>query len=317
MSTYYRGESKNFGNTSCVPSILRVINKSSTLIESERKYYKSVEKIMNEHATIRQISEKNEEMKLFYQLTVFQHYGFATRLLDITPNSNIATYFACCSNFDDDGFVFQFSDEKEYFTLDIEHIKRKMKVIINAEKDISDKASILGDNGKDSTVSANVIIDISKLESTFENLRQQRQKGKFVLFGNKIEHKQIQDEFQLVQRTIFKKIPKEKKLNELINLNKRGINYVYLFPDDTLSMKIQALFLKMKAREIEKNELDFLTKNDSIKQQIIFLFQNKKEDYIKHEKNFYFISKEMIDYITQTHNEKNKELINDIIKQSI
>lgn len=46
---------------------------------------------------------KNDKEFLF----LAQHYGLPTRLLDWTYNPLIALYFACCSNFDKDGIVYQ------------------------------------------------------------------------------------------------------------------------------------------------------------------------------------------------------------------
>ncbi len=44
-------------------------------------------------------------------LAIAQHYGMATRLLDWTYNPLIATYFAVCENFEDDGMVYCYEPE--------------------------------------------------------------------------------------------------------------------------------------------------------------------------------------------------------------
>lgn len=35
-----------------------------------------------------------------------QHYGYATRLVDVTRDPMVGLYFACCKHFDDDGYVY-------------------------------------------------------------------------------------------------------------------------------------------------------------------------------------------------------------------
>ena len=59
----------------------------------------------------REESEINlEENELLYWASLAQHHNehqkYPTRLLDVTSDILVATYFACASNFDEDGYVF-------------------------------------------------------------------------------------------------------------------------------------------------------------------------------------------------------------------
>lgn len=49
-----------------------------------------------------------DEMKPVQLLALLQHYGVPTRLLDVTESALVALYFACCSKPDTDGEVFVF-----------------------------------------------------------------------------------------------------------------------------------------------------------------------------------------------------------------
>ena len=46
-------------------------------------------------------------MNRIEKLIMMQHYGLPTRLLDFTKNSLVALYFACCSESDKDGVVYE------------------------------------------------------------------------------------------------------------------------------------------------------------------------------------------------------------------
>jgi hypothetical protein len=70
--------------------------------------YRKIEWIQNEHNMFREILLRNYEdfintKSAFEKLTIMQHYGIPTRLLDITKNPLVALYFAC-SNLDDDKY---------------------------------------------------------------------------------------------------------------------------------------------------------------------------------------------------------------------
>ena len=69
-----------------------------------KQYEKEVfEDFKRKYSMFTDARPKNDKEFLF----LAQHYGLPTRLLDWTYNPLIALYFACCSNFDKDGIVYQ------------------------------------------------------------------------------------------------------------------------------------------------------------------------------------------------------------------
>ena len=295
---YYRGEAKDYGNTSCRPSIYRVIGNLFGGLDEERKYYREVKELTEEYAIIEQVKDKKEDVRLAYELAIFQHYGFATRLLDITTDESVARYFACCSHFRETGYVFRLENEKEYKNIDIESIKRKLKLIDYNCDAFLDVKAVLGDSGRPFTIEGNVIIDKTIYEEIkFENLRQKRQSGKFVLFGNKVKDGKILGVFTKTTFNINEEIPAQEKIRHLIKLNKEGVNYVRLFPDDSLSVTIQAQYLKMKNNKLSEDILSPIIEEEKVVKKVMQILLNFKQEI--DENKFYFIMKEIVDYIRE------------------
>lgn len=96
-SIFFRGESNDFGNTKCVPRLFR----NKELIENEHKLY---------YDFISNNPEIFKDSKLTVEiLTIMQHYGLPTRLLDITQNALVALYMAIEKNEEKkDGVVYVF-----------------------------------------------------------------------------------------------------------------------------------------------------------------------------------------------------------------
>ena len=56
---------------------------------------------------IRRAPDQFDGLSRIEQIIKMQHYGLPTRLIDFTINSLVALYFACCSNFECDGVVYE------------------------------------------------------------------------------------------------------------------------------------------------------------------------------------------------------------------
>ena len=102
FNVYYRGHASISWELNA--SIFREPYKDDIL--SEYKLLKE--------ARARLWNELNNFSTHLEKLIYLQHYGMATRLLDVTYNPLIALYFACCSDEKDDGAVYSgFKYEKE------------------------------------------------------------------------------------------------------------------------------------------------------------------------------------------------------------
>lgn len=142
-----------------------------------------------------------------------QHYGYLTRLLDVTYNSLVALYFSCLSSDEErskDGSVYIISIEKYLPPTAYELTNFYSNIIVNT--DIFE------------TLDASVIDPII-IENIKNNDRIIAQSGAFLLFFNQY-HKVCDTNFYKIK---IKNQYKEKLLKQLDQLFK--INYGSLFPD--------------------------------------------------------------------------------------
>ena len=116
----YRGESKKY-ETICYPSIWRNDSAYNTDKLKEpniqgniltRAEIKSISDFKNKYTEkykkdyiFEELKERIEEDSIYW-LCLAQHYRTYTRFVDVTFNILIALYFACSSNFDDNGFLY-------------------------------------------------------------------------------------------------------------------------------------------------------------------------------------------------------------------
>lgn len=99
---YFRGQSND--SYELVPGIYRKEGDNYTHLKNEHLMYRE---IISKSPT--EFVNKNT----LESLTLMQHYGLPTRVLDVTANALVALYFACNNNFENKGKVFIFNVEEK------------------------------------------------------------------------------------------------------------------------------------------------------------------------------------------------------------
>ncbi len=216
------------------------------------KYYKNEAKIYNE--IISELPEEFKEENLTIEkLIKMQHFGFPTRLLDITKNPLVALFFSCKDNNKEEeaesGAIWMFSEKEKdikFYDSDI------VTILANLTKISSDSVFVFYDNSavndfnklesvkklidyvREDKPNFETIIkpyDISKcvfLRPKYNTQRIIRQAGAFIIFGMAPENKQNRE---LLEKAYDFIIPNKYKKSILRELDILGINESTLFPD--------------------------------------------------------------------------------------
>lgn len=316
---YYRGESKDYGETACVPSIFRMCGYS---IQFEQEYF---ERLQDDFAGIAIFdSVKKDALKYEYyylkMLGVFQHYGYNTRLLDISTDKKIALYFASSGNYNNNGRVYRLDDNKirEIHTPSAESILRKIKCIRFAERlsnrNIWQELEIPS-NAK-YTIENNLIVDYKMalkdvIGTSNENLRLNHQKGAFILFGHlPDDNGRLTGNYKRLDTSDFMEIDAKNKFINLIDLAiaDESICFVTVYPDSEKSMRIVAQYRylsSLKERNEAIFELEFGKFVDELGLRNIIADRLKRDanQIIKLSSFFYLLNIEFVEYCKETDNQ--------------
>lgn len=115
---WYRGESKEFKRPGC-PHFARSPPPNLTPLEPDfvhgNRRLRMSAMTKEEEAVIHQVQQDRPADPYFYKLVssnydpawlaLARHYAYPTRLLDVSSDVRIATYFACSENAEQDGFL--------------------------------------------------------------------------------------------------------------------------------------------------------------------------------------------------------------------
>ena len=306
---FYRGESKKF-EFPCTPSIMRFIKNNVDAISLESKYYNNCLKYLND---VRAYSRKKDVcVEHIKELSYLQHYGFNTRLLDITDDQDVAFYFASCENFDDDGVIYSINDVEQRMSCDVQSVHRKIECIMNGEE-IKGKKLKEYFNKKGiqlSTISKNIILDYCTIFKIKEkNIRYDRQNGYFILFGNKINKGYLSNELTELDTTQFKTktISSKDKLITLLKLCEKGIHSAYLFPDSSQSYYLKSCFDKIGLVENKENYILDIIKHKYREINVnVELNKDLVNEIISDFNKFVFIMVELFNYYREKNFNKNE-----------
>ena len=190
-------------------------------------------------------------------LAKIQHYHIPTRLLDVTSNALVALYFACCDLTDEmdpdrykDGEVVAFSGYclsryNEYVSIISDtynltgNSRTSLDTYITRIRNMSYSIR-LQDENDELLEAGNLRYHLSSplfIEPGFISQRQVNQSGKFIICPNVIHENDITESLKLIKKTDEQvvaciKIQKEAKKQILYDLERLGITYEFLFPDD-------------------------------------------------------------------------------------
>jgi len=163
---------------------------------------------------------KQESLQDWELLSIAQHTGLPTRLLDWSHNPMVALFFCCFENIEKDGAVFIFAADK---------------YVVTDDKNPFDLKS-----------------DIVFYQPTTSTDRLANQYGYFSVHKNPKKEFDLKSKFGEITKVI---IPSDLKKDLLIMLNQYGINFLTLFPDLEGLSKHLSWFYQLE--NISESSLEF------------------------------------------------------------
>jgi len=215
---------------------------------------------------------ENKETSLSF-LARSQHYGYNSRLLDISYRKLTSVYFASSLYFNEDGKLYTYShiDNKTAInTIQVKHFFLYSPTVDESRKNITRKLLLISNRSNNIINNPNYVDEVRVIEnmknvnSVMEHLsepviiidrnefyehnasndiRYESQKGLFIIYGNQHRRGVITDEieYQSLNSNNVEYVNAEDKLVFLYVMAKKGVNFVTIYPDDDKSHKINRI----------------------------------------------------------------------------
>ena len=195
----------------------------SASIAREKRY------LENEHLMFYKIISKmpksfEKDKYIYNQIATMQHFGYPTRLIDITENPLIALYFACEGNNEVDGEIFVYeADEKDILNFESKELRCLEKIPTKKINELCEEC-IEKEKCKKEIIEKSYIV-----QGVAQNERINNQSGSFIFVGVSRNEKYSEQKIQTPIKHII--IDKKLKLGILEILEKLNINGGTVYPD--------------------------------------------------------------------------------------
>ncbi len=207
---FYRGQN----NSSWIPSA-SIVREEGYLRNEHLMFYKIISKMPKPF---------EKDKYIYNKIATMQHFGYPTRLIDITENPLVALYFACKGNDDYDGeiFIYEISEE-EILNFEDEKLRCLEKIVTKSLTNLCEDCYKKAECKKD-TIKKSYIV-----QGVAQNERINNQSGNFIFVGIDKEKKYAENTIQKPIKHII--VDKELKKGIIQVLETLNINGGTVYPD--------------------------------------------------------------------------------------